>query len=264
MLVKTVINPIGQRRSFGRRRPLVQPQLRLKNYLDPVGLPTPPVAVDYTAKAVRALEQLYGNDRYGDCVIAMRGHVIGVLTGNAGQEAVFTDQQMIADYGFCGFVPGDPSTDQGCDEVAVLNHWKTPGFVDGHGIVGWVAVDGANVDELKAALWLFENLCFGVELPDAWVNPFPVASGFIWDVAGDPDPENGHAFSGCGYGPHGVKIATWGLLGTLTYAAIARYAVASVYGAVYTVLSHDEIARAQTKAPNGFNWQQLAADLSHV
>ena len=117
---------------------------------------------------------------------------------------------------------------------------------------------------MKTALWLMENLYFGVELPDKWINPMPAASGFVWDVAGTADPSNGHCFVGVGYNEKGVQIDTWGMIGTITWAAVAEYASTVGSGELYTVLGPDGIAKASGKAPNGFDWSQLLADFDSM
>jgi hypothetical protein len=112
------------------------------------------------------------------------------------------------------------------------------------------------------ALWLFENLYFGVALPDAWINPPPDGDGFLWDISGDPDPDNGHCFVGVGYNPEGVAIDSWGLIGIETWPAVEKYCNEDNGGALYAVLSLDAINRATQKAANGFNFAQLKADLA--
>ena len=186
--------------AFGRKHPVViGPHLRLSNYLRG-SLPTPPASCDWTAAALKAIAQMYGNDVLGDCVIAAGYHIEGVETGNAGDMFIATEAQIEKDYGSIGgYVPGDPSTDQGCDEVTAMNWWAANGFADKVKPLGWISVDPTNKTEVMQALYLFENCMFGVDLPDAWVNPMPSASGFIWDAAGSPDPENGHGFNGAGY-----------------------------------------------------------------
>ena len=72
-------------------------------------------------------------------------------------------------------------------------------------------------------MWLFENLYFGLELPDAWINPMPDAPGFVWDAAGPADPQNGHCVVGVGYTAQGITIDSWGMTGLLTDKAIAKY-----------------------------------------
>jgi len=276
MPIKTIEHPVTKRSfKLGRKRPVARcPRLSLKNYLTR-NLPAPPAAADYTKAAAPALAKVYENDTLGDCVIAGMAHVVGVLTGNAGGPPfLYTDQQIIGLYSAIGgYIPGDPATDQGCDEQTALNYWEnngamppnsTPPGGDSHRIAGWLAVNAADPAEFRIALWLFENLYFGIELPDAWVNPMPSASGFTWNAAGPPDPNNGHCFAGVGYNSKGVEIDTWGMTGTITDAAISKYARQDANGELYTVVSQDGINKATQKAPNGFDWSQLIADFDSM
>jgi hypothetical protein len=206
---------------------------------------------------------MYLNDQLGDCVIAGMAHLVGVFTGNAGQVPdQFTADQITGMYSAIGgYVPGDPSTDQGCDERTAMAYWQSQGAPAGSNqIAGWVSIDGTNIQRVKTALWLFENLLFGVELPDRWVNPAPEAPGFTWDVAGPTVEDNGHCFVGVGYDDRGVLIDTWGMLGTITYQAIAAYATAGGSGELYSVLTPAIVAKATAKAPNGYDWAALQAD----
>jgi hypothetical protein len=249
---------------MGRRRPVARgPRLFFRNYLR---LPAaPPPTADYSRAASPVLGDIYLNDQLGDCVIAGGYHVVGVETGNAGDLFGASDDQIIADYGAIGgYVPGDPSTDNGCDEATALNYWTEQGFADGTKLVGWLAVDPTNKQEMQSALYLFENLFFGMELPDAWINPAPAGSGFRWDVAGPSDPNNGHCVIGVGYGAGGVTIDTWGLLGTLTYGAIAQYCAAANNGELYVMLTPDQLAKGQSKAPNGVDWSELISDFKSM
>ena len=67
-----------------------------------------------------------------------------------------------------------------------------------------------------------------------------------------------------GYSGNGVTIATWGMTGLLTDAAIAKYVVELAGGALYAVISQDAISKAAAKAPNGFDWTQLVADFDSL
>jgi hypothetical protein len=251
---------------MGRRRPLARcPRFSLRNYLMK-DLSPPPASCDYSAQAGKALSQIYLNDKLGDCVIAGIGHVVGVLTAGAGNQFVYSDAQILQLYeAIGGYVPNHPNTDDGCDEQTALNYWQHHGAPSGtHKIAGWVAVNGADPNEYRTALWLFENLYFGLELPDKWVNPMPTRPGFTWDAAGPPNPNNGHCVVGVGYSNKGVKICTWGMLGTLTDNAIEKYATTAGSGELYTVISQDAINKATQKAPAGFDWSQLIADFDSM
>jgi hypothetical protein len=246
----------------GRRRPIAHcPRMRLESYMRR-DLPHPPAAVTYAPHAWSALAKIDENDTLGDCVIAGMEHLEGVFTGNAGLPPLaFSDVQTTALYSAIGgYKPGDPATDQGCDEQTALNYWQHHGLLGGHKISGWLAVKASDVVEVRTAAYLFENIFFGVELPDAWVNPMPAKSGFTWDIAGDANPDNGHCFVGVGYDAKGVIIDTWGMLGHITWAAVAKYASGNLAGELYTVLSQDIINKATQKAPTGFDWNYLLGD----
>jgi hypothetical protein len=268
MGVKAISAPYfgpGKTAKLGRKRPVTAgPRLKLGKYVR-AALPSSPAGVDYSAAALPALSNPFGNLDLADCVIAGGYHIVAAATGNAGALFTATQTQIVQDYSAIGgYVPGDASTDDGCDEPTALNYWLKNGFANGTRPLGWLNVDATNRAELEAALYLFENLYLGVELPDAWISPFPTGNGFIWDVNGAPDPNNGHCIVGVGYGDDGVKVDSWGLLGTVTWAALARYFVPSVYGAAYVLLTPDELAKGQTKAPNGVDWTTLVKDFNSI
>ena len=270
--LKTVFAPhLNRNIVFGRKRPdPSHPKLSLSNYLR-ANLPAPPSSADYTSKASQSLSNIFLNDVEGICVISGGYHIVGVETGNAGDIFIPTSTQLNKDYSAIGgYVPGDPNTDNGCDEVTAMNYWVQHGFANGTKLLAWISVDPTNPIEVMQALYYFENLFLGMELPDAWISPFPEANGFTWDVAGSPNPENGHCVIGAGYRapgitivgytPAGLIIDTWGLLGILTWAAIAEYCVEKNGGGLYVFLTPDQLAKSQTIAPNGIAWSNLIAD----
>lgn len=266
--MKTLIQTeTGRTFKMGRNRPIARgPRFLLKNYIKST-LPTPPESVSYTPAAATALAQMYDNDTLGDCVIACMGHTEGVFTGNAtGTSAILPNSEIISLYSAIGgYVPENPSTDNGCDEQTAWNYWQQNGLSKGaNKIKAWLSVDATRLPEVRAAIWLFENVIFGVELPDAWVNPFPSASGFWWGKAGAPDPDNGHCFGAFGYVPNSLQISTWGMIGNITNGAMEKYANTKGQGELYTVLSMDAINKATQKAPNGFDFDQLLADINSM
>jgi len=265
--VKTLVQLSGKTFRFGRRKLRFRPHsLSLRNYLK-LSLPSPPLSVDYTPLASRTLADIYGNDQLGDCVIACIGHILGVLTANANQEVPLSLNQIIKLYSAIGgYVPGDPNTDNGAVPTDALNYIEKVGYeiLPEHKIAGYLAVNSDDPVECRIAIWLFENLMYGVDLPDGWVNPMPSGSGFIWDYAGAPDPQNGHCFGGFGYNPSGIKIDTWGMIGTCTDQATKFYCSPGNQGELYTALSIDLVKRATLKAPSGFDWSQLVADFDAI
>ena len=268
MTVKTLATPSHphlKQVKFGRRQSVaLGPHLKLSHYLR-TSLPPAPDTVDYTAKAMAVLSDVMGNDQFGDCIFSGANHIAGVETGNAGNLFHATLEQVLADYSaVTGFVESDPSTDNGGDLQAALNYYTQHGFADGTRLLGWLAVDPTNNGEVMSAMYLFENLYFGIGLPDAWVTPFPSGDGFLWDVAGAADHSNGHCFMGAGFDSVGVKIDSWGMLGTLTWAAIAKYGADTSGGELYVMLTPDQLAKGATKAPNGVAWADLIGDFDAI
>ena len=255
----------GGRLFFGRNRPLPgRKKIHLGDYLHPAQIPFPPKRRNYSGAAQAALGEMYLNDRLGDCVIAGIAHLEGVFTGNSGSPVIYSPEEIVGMYSAIGgYVSGDPSTDNGCDEVTALNYWKSKGAPAGtHQITAWASVNGADARHVASAIWLCEGVMFGVELPDAWVSPFPSGTGWVWDVAGPSDPQNGHCFVGVGYEDEGaqVEIGTWGMTGWITHAAIAQYTSPASAGELYVVLSPEIIEKATQKAPDGVDWATLVAD----
>jgi hypothetical protein len=258
--VKSSIPPgIGPK--LGRNRPVsLGPHFKLHRYIRQA-FPTPPPSCDYSNGGTASLRDVYGNDQLGDCVIACAHHVQGVATGNAGAIVTATLDQIIADYSAIGgYVPGDPSTDQGCDEVVALNYYCSKGWAtNGTKGLGWLTVDATNRVEVMSAIYLFEHLIICEELPDARVNPFPSGDGFVWG-SGTPNPNNGHSYMACGYDAPGVKIDTWAMFGTETWDGLAALATAAAGGGAYVVLTPDLLAKGAAKSPNGVAWADLVAD----
>jgi len=284
MALKEIFVPyFGTTVKMGRRHPVAKGmRLMLKRYLDFKALPPPPTTVDYSAPAATELANPYlnaGQNAIGDCVIAAGYHMVAVETGNSGSGTfAVTNDQLIADYSAIGgynpnapLVP-DPNhpgqminpTDQGCDEITALNYWCDHGLADGTTATAWIAVDASNQQELSTALFLFQNLFFAMDLPDEWINPGPSGPGFVWDVAGNPDAQNGHVVTGVGYTPQGATIDTWGILGTMTWAAIAKYCSQANDGGVYVMLTPDELVKAQQASPHGVKWSDLVNDLNSL
>jgi len=227
-------------------------------------MPAIPATFDYWTKANAALRDLYVNDELGCCGISMMFHGAATFTGNAtGTPFHATRDQIIAAYSSVGgYVPGDSSTDNGCVLTDVFDYWKKTGLPNGEKILGYVSINASSFRDVLAANYLFENLCFGMGLPDAWVNPFP-SDGGTWDASGPSNPNNGHAVLGCSgnaSGPNvGIWVDTWGERVRITPAAISGYAGSANGGELWAVITPDILAKGQQKAPNGVAWGDLIA-----
>jgi hypothetical protein len=246
----------------GRLIPTIQPHGLRFEHLIRDGAPTPPTSTSFSQYAKASISNIELNDQLGCCVISGRAHRIGLLTGaaTAGKPFVYSSQQIITEYERVGgFDPNNPeATDNGCDMTVAANDGVQNGYADGSKDAGWVFVDASKKSQVMLAFWLVENGDLGLALPDDWISPFPSANGFVWDVAGDPDYSNGHCVEIIDYDAnHGVLIATWGLTGWITWAALAKYAVTSGGGELIAHVNHDQLAKAAQKAPNGIDWSTI-------
>ena len=247
---------------FGRKRPALRPKRMFSKYRLPGSiLPTAPSVVDYWTGCA-ALSDILANDVLGCCTSSGALHVTESLTYAAGAPVTLTRDDAIKFYSIsAGYVTGDPSTDQGGDEVQVLNTWRDKGL-DGsgaHAIAGWLDVDPTNQAEMRALTFMGCSLYFGVDLPDAWTSVIPRSNGYVW-TPGAPDPNQGHCFVGIGANDQGIQVDSWGLIGTITYDAIASLCSEASGGALYAVLTKESLVKATQMVPAGIDWQCLVAE----
>ena len=254
------------------------PRLKLARYLDKVTIPTSPGSAAYNGAAMSVIQNLEGNDAYGDCVEAEEAHFIAVVTGTAGKLFSYTAAMTEAMYStLTGFNPAIPSSDQGTDPTACLNYFTQNPYADGSVNLGYLMVDATNQAEIQYALYQFGNLKIWLSLPTPYVSPFPSGNGFVWDVAA-PNPANGHCIGSCGYyasgampapvevlgvTAQGILIMTWGLIGTLTWAAAAALCVPAASGGMAVRVTRDWL-NANGASPTGLNLSQLLQDIDAI
>jgi hypothetical protein len=230
--------------------------LKLSDYL--VKLPSPPDSVSWTAGIPSW--PMMGNDTLGDCVEAAMGHMVEEWSHFAGQGSIPSDQAVITAYsGIGGYVPGDPSTDQGSDMLTALNYWRKTGIA-GHKILAFVALNTQNLVELQTAMWLFGNAFIGIQLPlsvhyaESWSVPQHGTSTPAGAIGG----WGGHCVPVVGGNPLGTTVVTWGQTMFMSRNFYKVYA-----DEAYAVLSQDWLNRAGF-SPANFNLAQLKADLQSI
>lgn len=172
-------------------------------------VPPNPVLVDWLSKVDSW--PMYGNDRFGDCVFAMIGHLIEAFTTySSGRTVQVTEQDLLDAYSaVTGFDPNDPATDQGTVIQDALAYWQKTGIA-GHKILAYAAVSVTDQAEVDAAINVFGALCLGVNLPNSAMNQFN--AGQPWTVERpDGGIDGGHAVP-VGYYSHPAgrtRVVTW-------------------------------------------------------
>lgn len=227
---------------FGRQRRARDPRVpHMSALLAGCRLPSPPIAVDYTALLPASLGMmLNGPDpeqpdlpELNDCTCAGVYHAMQVWTANAGKQ-IYTASSAVIEQLYenaCGYVPGNPASDEGGVEQVVLGYWLTNGApMDGGAppekLAAFVEVDGRNVSDMKLAIADCGVVYIGIDVPAYIMDPATnlTRSGSVWDVS--PKADNTivgrHAVILAGYDTRGARLISWGRVYIATWAFLAQ------------------------------------------
>lgn len=201
---------------------------------------------------------MLGNDGAGDCVEAGYAHGAQIMCDRAGHPWVPTTKETIGSYSaLAGYVPGDPSTDNGTDMLSACKFWQSAGL-GGHLISAYMSASPQNPTEVKEAVAFYGGLYLGAALPLSAQNQV----GTLWEVTSGPDAAagswGGHCVWVSGYDAEFVWCVTWGQLQAMTWDWLHTYA-----DEAYVLLSRDWL-RAGGFSPSGLAWGALQADLANL
>ena len=166
---------------------------------------------------------MLGNAGAGDCTIAGLMHAIMDWRKLNGQTVDFTELDALDDYSAVlklsgqpqGYVPGDPSTDTGCDMMEVAHYAKQTGLRDRtdtrYKIANFASIEGSDrgdpvLAHVYCCAYLFGACGIGVALSDA--NEEQFERGETWTP--DRSADEYHFVPVVARGPQGLGIVTWG------------------------------------------------------
>jgi hypothetical protein len=198
------------------------------------------------------------------------GHGDQVVTLNTSEGMKTPADQLILNLyeKACGYVPGDPNTDQGGVILDVLNYVRKHALGHKEGsyhkkfpLLAFAAINPSNLVHVKQSIYIFETVDIGINLPITAQSQV----GRVWDVVGDPnnDPNSqpgswgGHSVIVSAYTPTTVTCITWGQLQVMTW----RFWNAYVDEA-YALLYNARLDAISGQAPQAA--QQLQEDLAAV
>jgi hypothetical protein len=205
---------------------------------------------------------MLGNDQWGDCAWAGPAHETMLLTTEGGHPATFSTECVLSDYSAgTGFdpnsgAPGQNPTDEGSNVREVLRYRAKTGIVDANGkrhkVGAYVKLDTKNLDQVMEALYLFQVVGIGIAFPASAMDQFN--NGQPWDVVKGAKIDGGH------YIPlvarrDNLEVVTWGALQQMTQAFFERYC-----DEAWAYISEENLQ--QGKSPEGFNLEELQADLN--
>ena len=201
---------------------------------------------------------MLGNDTLGDCTCAAVGHAVQVVTSCAGIEAKVTDAEIITMYEASGYVPGNPSTDNGWYIQNALQYWQTTG-VGGHKIAGFIAINPHNMQDVDLAIQLFGFVNIGILLPVSAQN-----QNGIWTVPeggpngnGAPGSWGGHSIIATTRSPFRREIITWGQSGW----KVSENFWLDYVDECWTAFTMDWLKKSGD-SPSGFDKAALLSDMS--
>jgi hypothetical protein len=262
-----MLNKDGQLMKLGKKPAPKVPDprnLKLADYLKKPAkkaLPDPVVEASWITKLAAAEPiPMYANDVLGDCVEAAAGHMIQQWNFYAGHPWRPTDQDIIAAYsGATGYVPGDPTTDNGTDMPSFLKYWQKTG-VGGHRILAYMTVDWTIPQEVQVAIQLFGNTFTGIQLPvfsqgkDDWTVP----DGGVYSDAGQPGSWGGHGIPVVAGSQKTRTCETWG-----TTLKMSDNFMLDYVDEMWAVLSSDWLSTGKV-SPGLIDLPHLESDLSDL
>lgn len=228
---------------LGKKAPRVDPRtLQLSKYIG--ALPAPPESCDWTQGVTEFGMMLNGpndfgngvpSDGLGDCTCAAIGHGVQIARLNS-PSGIVTPPDLVIERlyeGACGYVQGNPLTDQGGVIIDVLNYvrknapWLKKKRHTGVGhkhpyqLLAYADPNPNNTEHVKQAIATFGIVDIGLQLP----NTAQEQVGGVWDVVGNPstDPNSapgswgGHSVIVCAYTPTTLTCITWGALQQMTW-----------------------------------------------
>jgi len=202
---------------------------------------------------------MLANDRLGLCVCAGAAHqeMAWASVANAGTPFVPTDDQVIADYSAVGgYVPGDASTDNGCNMLDAMHYWLRKGFVGRPTAQSFAVLDTQNIDQVKAAIYLFGGVPLGFSAPQSMVDQLNAGQDPTFAYLPNDKPSGeGHCVVAFGYGRSGFALCSWGKI----YRASWDFWQANTDES-YAVVSKDWL-RASGTAAVGVDLDGLLADM---
>ena len=229
--------------------------------------PAPASSPDWVSAVMQQSPQgwgIMGNDMYGDCTCADSGHQEMLRTANAGTIWIPTTEDVLNLYSaITGFNPANPDSDQGADELSVIQYLTQTGF-NGRKLSGSANLDPTQLEQLRWAVCIFGASRLGVNLPQSAMDAFD--AGQPWDVTDDTAPAGGHDVPIVKYDADGTWwVVTWGKLWPVTQDfLLACYPDGTPYvEEAHAELAFDWVSEAGA-SPGKLDLSQLQSDLNAI
>lgn len=232
------------------------PRLSLENHVNFAEVPAPPSSIDWCSKVSNW--PMYGNDQLGDCTCAAVGHEIQAYTAYANTESDVSDDDVLNLYEAMGYVPGDPSTDNGAVIQDVLQYMVDSGC-GGHKYKLFAQLKNLkDMTKVYQALDLFGSVYLGINVPGSAMDQFQ--NGETWSYVPGASIEGGHAIILQKKNTDGtLDIITWGAVQPMDQSFWDHYVEEA-----WVVVTEDWFSQKSQETPSGLNLSSLEADFKAI
>lgn len=230
--------------------------MRVEDFMQPkVDLPPLPASVSYNQKIKPSDRRMYGNDKYGCCVVAAAANVIQTWTANAGKMVTIPDQDVIDLY-----LKLTGGVDRGLNPLDFIKYWKKNPLW-GHPLGAYLAFDPQNKTSWDYVTMLGGVVFAAFALPTRCEAQFK--GGKPWsvvnsDLSGDDEPGSlgGHMMTSAEYHPWGDMLDTWQVTQPATNDWVYAYA-----DEAYWLVGLDWFDKNHVTPIQGLHWSALLAAL---
>lgn len=213
---------MSQNLKTGKRPPKNAPALKLARLQEAGAIPEHPTT--YDSISGWGGWHILGNDSFGDCVGVTWATVRRIVTRLYGTENYPSMDQVLKVYRTQNpnFDPNGSSTtngpgsqaDGGMDIQTLLELLVKEGGPDGVKALAFAKVDHTNLEEMKAALALFNFLWIGCLVTQR--NEQQFSANQPWDYNPSDRELGGHSITGTGYDQDKFDMETWAKEAALT------------------------------------------------
>ena len=174
--------------------PIDKRNLRLRTVLRVLPPPPPSFDFDATLLPLTLPAPMFGNDQWGDCVVAGQANALMRMEGFEQKLVVQpTDNDCLKRYWkLQGAHCWNKHPDNGLNPLVMLNDWRKNGWkLNGktYTIYAWGQVNHLDSTEVMQCASLLEGIHAGLALPKSAGDQFE--KGETWDVVSGPDSEPG-------------------------------------------------------------------------
>lgn len=240
---------------LGKLPAKIDPRTIQLKKLIPTALPPLPASFDVDSGFANFTDtHMFGNDQYGDCVMAGRAHMtLRFEDFEQGFVIPITDKEVEDEY-----FKETGGQDSGLIMLDSLNEWRQSGWTAAgqiYNIYAFAQIDVSNHNELMYSVYLLRGAYTGFNVPQSAMDQFNAGQPWIV-VAGSPII-GGHCVYIVGYNATGPICVTWGAKQQMEWAFWDTY-----FDEAYTIIDAQD--PWLNPATDPLNVSVLSLELSEI